>query len=375
MTGIRICHITTVHPPFDVRIFHKECRSLARAGYDVHLIADCGREQTSGGIHLIPFRKSRVPGAGRLIHAWRAFRIAARLRAAAYHFHDPELLWVGVWIKLLIRAPVIYDVHEDIRKHALGKAWIRPPFRTLLAAGLSFLEKLSTPFFDRIVLAEDSYAARFRSGCPVIHNYPILREAPDSLPKHGGPVLIYVGAIREIRGVWEMLEILEHLKIDFPCIRLRLLGPFYPAGLEQDVRAFIRRRGLDSQIHILGPVPHADIFRPIADADVGLALLHPDANYVGSLPTKMFEYMMMGKPAAVSDFPLWRRIVRETGCGVTVDPLNAEDTARILRSLLQDEEKRTEMGGKGRAAVRRKYNWNAEERKLLACYRDLTSGR
>ena len=33
----KICHISTVHKPFDTRIFYKECRSLVKEGYDVHL--------------------------------------------------------------------------------------------------------------------------------------------------------------------------------------------------------------------------------------------------------------------------------------------------------------------------------------------------
>ena len=55
MNKIKVCHLTSVHPIDDVRIFHKECISLANNGYDVTLIA-CGEseyEETKNGVKCI----------------------------------------------------------------------------------------------------------------------------------------------------------------------------------------------------------------------------------------------------------------------------------------------------------------------------------
>lgn len=46
---IKVCHITSVHPQYDVRIFEKECVSLARAGYDTHLVQQ-GDSGTKNGV-------------------------------------------------------------------------------------------------------------------------------------------------------------------------------------------------------------------------------------------------------------------------------------------------------------------------------------
>ena len=96
----KICHLTSVHSIRDPRIFHKECKSLARLGNDVALIACHERAEVVDGIRIVPIdpptsRFDRLVRVG-----WKLCRAAARERADVYHFHDPELMWVGVLLKL-----------------------------------------------------------------------------------------------------------------------------------------------------------------------------------------------------------------------------------------------------------------------------------
>lgn len=60
MRKIKVCHITTVHSPFDVRIFHKECKTLAKAGYDVYLIVQHDKEKIIDGVHIISLPKVKI---------------------------------------------------------------------------------------------------------------------------------------------------------------------------------------------------------------------------------------------------------------------------------------------------------------------------
>ena len=48
----RVCHLTSVHSSDDTRVFHKECVSLARAGYDVTLVAP-GESREEQGVHIV----------------------------------------------------------------------------------------------------------------------------------------------------------------------------------------------------------------------------------------------------------------------------------------------------------------------------------
>jgi len=89
----RIAHLTSAHSRFDIRIFLKECRSLADAGYEVVLIvADGLGDEVRDKVRIHDVGAS----SGRLDRMWRGVRrVLAKAReidADLYHFHDPELL-------------------------------------------------------------------------------------------------------------------------------------------------------------------------------------------------------------------------------------------------------------------------------------------
>ncbi|MBC7077734.1 MAG: glycosyltransferase, partial [Synergistales bacterium] len=136
-----VCILTTVHPPFDTRIFHKEARALVTAGYDLTLIAQHDKNEVVDGVKVIALPKPKNRFTRIFGLTWRAFRLALRQRADVYHFHDPELLPVGGLLKLLTRAKVIYDVHEDVPEQILTKHWLPALLRHPLAVVFNAFEK------------------------------------------------------------------------------------------------------------------------------------------------------------------------------------------------------------------------------------------
>ena len=100
-------------------------------------------------------------------------------------------------------------------------------------------------------------------------------------------------------------------------------------------------------------------------------MLDDDPNLRDSYPTTLFEYMALGLPVIVSDFPLWRDVVDGAGCGVCVPPGDASALADALELLAREPEAARRMGDRGREAAIARYRWETEEKKLLGLYEEL----
>jgi glycosyltransferase involved in cell wall biosynthesis len=364
----RIRHLTSVHPIRDPRIFHKQCKSLARLGHDVGLVACHDRSEVIDAVRIIPLDRP----SGRLDRAlrvgWRLYRTAARERADLYHFHDPELLWVGVLLKLR-GAKVIYDVHEDVPKQVMSKHWIPRWARPLVAKAVAIVEQLAVKLLDGVAAATPSIARKFPAAkTVVVQNFPEASFASSDGDRAAfaerSNAFVYTGGLMEVQSVREMAEAFELLPEGMTGT---IAGTFHPPALEAEIAATPGWR----RVRYLGQVPRADIVRAMNDARAGLVLNQPTLNYVDAYSTKMFEYMAVGIPVVCSDFPLWADIVSGADCGIALDPRDPQAIATAIKDLNDDPERARRLGENGQRAIAQRYNWEAELRKLEDLYRKI----
>jgi glycosyltransferase involved in cell wall biosynthesis len=361
-----------VHSAFDIRIFEKECRSLAQAGYQVTLVAPHLRDEEAGGVHVhaIPEARGRLSRMTRTV--WRVYREAVRRPAEVYHFHDPELIPAGLLLKAKGKR-VIYDIHEDVPRQILQKfylpRWSRRPISWLAER----TENTACRCFSGLVAATPAIAERFKplnSSTLVIHNFPRVREL---LPSVVGPwnqrasSVAYIGSIFPNRGVREVIAAMDLLPETLNPT-LKLAGWFSPTNFQDELARLPGWR----KVEFLGLLDRAGVANTLGCVRAGLVSLLPAPNHLRSIPIKLFEYMSAGVPVIASDFPLWRDIVGGAGCGLLVDPLNPQAIADAIAYVLNHPEEAETMGRRGREAVENHYNWEIEERKLLRFYAGLT---
>ena len=371
---LTILHLTTLHPRSDVRIFTKETQTLAyNFPHKVLLVVADGKGNIDNEISRVSIHDiGNISGGrvGRMFKGlWRSYLAIIRIKPDIVHFHDPELIPLGIILKV-IGYKIIYDVHEDVPRQTLSKFWIPCVLRRPVAWLMSGMEWCGAKAFNVIVSATPKIADRFPAIKTVtIQNFPINNEMirPAIVPYSERSLsFAYIGVISTSRGALEMVSSFEYLG-DIPDARLDLAGEFSPRIVGDSLKAL---PGWVS-IRYHGQVSREEVANLLSNARAGLVLFHPLPNHVDAQPNKMFEYMSAGLPVIASDFPLWRRIIDGEGCGLLVDPLNPKAIAEAIRWVLDHPAEAEAMGRRGRQAVKRTYNWDAEATKIIDLYEKL----
>lgn len=367
---MKICHLTSAHTKQDIRIFQKQCKSLAAAGYNVFLIATSEEDEVQDGVKIIGLQTERNRFKGLLTLIWSIYRKAVENNADIIHFHDLELIPVGIMLSLRGKK-VVYDVHEDVPRQIHSMQWITPWLRYPLSWTVAFVEWLSSHiFFSTIVAATPTIAELFpKRKTVLVQNFPISNDltCKKRIPYSKRPNnIVYVGGIIRIKGALESIKAFSYIKNTNCCFSLS--GPFENNLFEKECRKLVV--GNKSKIVFTGWLDRDGIAEVFSEARVGLVLYHPEPNNINAQPNKLFEYMSAGIPVIASHFPLWRQVIESEQCGLLVDPMNPKDIAKAIDWVLDNPEKAEQMGKNGQQAVSKRYNWLHEEKKLLDSYRN-----
>lgn len=361
--------MSSAHGPFDSRIFHKECRGLNTAGVDVGLLVVHPRDEIVDGVQIVGLPKQKTRFRRMLITPVQLLVRALRYRADIYHFHDPELIGVGLILAALGRT-VVYDVHEDLPLSVLAKPYLPRWSRKPLSLATERIHRLVERVFDGTVVVTPGVGDRFYAPT-LVRNYPVLSEFPPSetsyeqRPRQS----VYIGVVAEIRGFDNMVRAAEILS-NRTEHRLALAGTLRSPAAER----YLANSSEDGPVSYHGVLDRQGVADLLAESRVGLVTL-PAENvaYETAYPIKLFEYMAAGIPVVASDFPVYRELVEEAQCGLLVDPSDPIAIAKAIEWLLDHEAEAEAMGQSGRQAVLERLNWSSELDNLLSLYTEIVS--
>ncbi len=374
---MKIGILQTIHPPYDKRVYWKEAVSLAQAGHEVVLFqpTEIDLPEAQDGCRFVPLPWD-ASIRGRLRTTWRLIGVGRRERCDVYMAVEPESWVSGLAIKLTTGRPIVFDVHEyfptlfaKFFPRALGApvTWLT-----------RFMMRVFARFTDEIVLTkasldDDFKCIRVRRTVVLNTNHlqPRCTEIPEALRARYAerPTLIHQGIFGTYRGAYELLEAMKLLVREAPDIHCICLGR-YEYGTKDEYLAALRESGMDACIEVIDEVPFTEVPAWMAVSRIGLILFQPvGLEHTYGMPHKMFDYMREGLPIVGPDYAVEiARVIREADCGLLIDVTDPEAIAAAILRLLRDPEEAQRLGANGRRAVETTYNWQHEEKKLLAVF-------
>jgi glycosyltransferase involved in cell wall biosynthesis len=372
---MKVCHLCSAHPADDSRVLHRMCASLSSVGYEVHLFAVSDRIEPYRVkdviVHPLPECSSRRQ---RFSRRSRIAEMAENLNPDIFHVHEPELL--GSTIARAGSRPVVYDVHESYLDILMERQWVPSPVRPLARLAWDKWERRLTPKCAAIVAATDHIAERYLSLHPrvvSIRNFTdiSIQASEIDFANRDGFTCVFAGTILPNRNLDTTIRALGILRRRGTRADLWIAGKWSSDSYKQEIFALAEYEDVGQQVKYFGVLSRAEAVTLQASASIGLVNMLPTPNIVHSLPIRMLEYMAVGLPVIYSDFPSFRDIAGYCGGGIAVDPTSADQTADAIESVIRNPELARQMGQAGMGAVRKQFNWQREQTRLIALYEDI----
>ncbi len=369
----KVCHMTSVHRVTDSRIFHREALSLAKNGWDTTLIGVHDEDMVCEGVKIlgVPNVSSRIKRV--TLQTLRVLIKAWHVDADIYHFHDPELIFAGLILKLFKRAYVVNDVHED-HKLIMFKHYIPKKMRKLISIIVNKVENLSAGLFDAVVTPTYPITerfARFAHRAVTLYNFPAdsFIKCADKAKVSLGECsydITHVGTLREDRLRF-LLNVAAHIQSKIGPKKWIFVG--MPVRLEEIVKQFVKQHKLEN-ITVIKTIPYLEVPKIISRCKVAVNF-HPlgEAHTEVAIPVKIFEYLACGLPVVSTPLPLVKKLLREAPMVRLVND-NLEEFSTGLIELLRHADLAS-MRDMAFEFSRKKYRWLDEEKKLLELYGDI----
>ncbi|HVL49798.1 MAG TPA: glycosyltransferase family 4 protein [Candidatus Thermoplasmatota archaeon] len=308
------------------------------------------------------------------LHASLRLLVAGRRYDAVFVTMPPVFTaWAGLVMKRLHGKPLVLDVRDLWVDAAVDLGFVRED--AVATRATRRLEARALAAADRVAVVTPRLGERLVERHPDVAGK--LLDAPNGVDTRrftpGAPTgrrFVYAGLLGPAQDLDTMIEGFARIADRYPDVRLDIAGEG-----EERVRleALAKARGLAGRVRFHGLVPREGIPTLVASSVAALAPIRDRASLDYAIPTKAYEAMACGVPFIGLGRGEIRRLAEETRAGLVPDA-DADEVARAMASLLDDENRRAEMGKRGRAWVEERGDRSAVAARLLAVMVDLAEG-
>lgn len=348
---------------------------LARRGHEVEILTSRHKKDLPAKETIEGFTVTRLKPAATMMRTPIVPRTKAALRvrkADVFHAHSPPPLSSYYTSKIAseIGMPFVLTYHCDIEIPSVFGLVAEELYRRTLGAR-------TMRSASRIIVTTETYAATSRAIWkynPVVIPNPVDydffrpdvdgRECKRALGLSPNEhMVLLVGRIVPHKGIEYLVEAAQY--VDSAKFVVGGEGPSLGA-----VKRVARVFGVQEKVIFAGRVPRAKLPEYYAACDVAVL---PSVSRLEAFGIAALEAMSTGKAVVVSDMPGIREVITNGVEGLLCEPLNAEDLAAKVNTLLADQGMREKMGMAGRKKVLEKFGIKSVVDSLESVYRDVTS--
>ena len=393
LKGQRVAMVMFSSYPADPRP-RRAAETLLKEGMSVDLVClqddNAARGETRGCLEIIRVPLTHNRG-GKLSYGYQysafilvsaailASRSLKRRYDLVYIHNMPDILVASaLWPKAL-GAKVILDQHDPMPELMMTIFGLDKD--SLSVRLLTWFEKWSIARADLVITVNAACKRLFGSRSCLPEKIGVVMNSPDeaifpfraarpcafgNLASTQRFIMMYHGSLVERNGLDLAVEALARVRTAIPTAELRIYGrqtPFLDSVMTQ-----ARMKGLAGHVSYLGPRSLEALVGEIEACDVGLIPNHRSAFAEINTPTRIFEYLALGKPviapraAGISDY-------FDDGSMIFFELGNAQDLARKIEYVFSNPAEVTETVRRGQE-VYREHRWQTERRRLT----DLVSG-
>jgi glycosyltransferase involved in cell wall biosynthesis len=396
LAGKRVAMVTFSAYPFDPRP-RRALDALVKEGAAVDLIC-VGHEneatrETLNGVNVlrIPFNHPRR-GKFEYLFRYSAFifvslaifaaRSFARRYDLCYVHNMPDILVLSSLIPKALGAKVVLDLHDPMPE--LVMAIFGVPELNGSVRWMKRLEKWSIARADLVVTVNIACKRIFSSrSCPpekivVVMNapdsqiFPFRPPQPDVAANRTSNkpfVIMYHGSLVERNGLDVAVDAVERVRRTIPNVELRVFGT--PSPFLERILETVRNKGLQDSVHYLGRRQLEDLIPEIDNCDLGIIPNHRNAFTEINTPTRVFEYLAMGKPV-IAPYTQGIRDYFSKESLLFFEPGNSDDLAQQIEYAFSHPREVSEILRNGQE-VYQGHTWEREKEGLLGRVSELLS--
>lgn len=345
---------------YDQRM-HRICHSLATNGFKVTLVGR--RLKNSIPLQSRSFEQKRLTcffNKGFLFYGeynLRLFFFLLWRRMDAVCAIDLDTILPVYLVSRIRSVPRVYDAHEYFTE--LKEVRTRPRVKWFW----SKVESFCLPRYKRGYTVSEGLANEFASRYGL--QYEVIRNLPVLTPLHHQPgkekYLFYGGAVNEGRGFEFLIPAMKEIEY-----KLVVVGD---GNFMDQLKALIHQHGVQNKVELKGMLLPGSLRACAEKATLGLALAEKEGtNQFHALPNKFLDYIHAALPQVTMNYPEYLKINSVYQVAVLINALSVSEIVRAVNETMSNDV----LLGKLRQnclAAREEYNWQQEEKKLLAFYK------